>query len=313
MDPSTGKVLSMVGFDKTDRLKNPCINNSFPAASVFKIVTAAAAIEQCNFNPNSSLTYNGRKHTLYKSQLKNRQNKFTNKITLRDSFAQSVNPVFGKIGSVYLGKGPLEKYASAFGFNKTINFEIPLEPSYSHLSDEPYQWAEIASGFNRNTKMSPVHGALITTAVLNNGTLIEPTVIDNILNENKASVYHSGLVIINQAISQETSTMVNNLMGATIKSGTCRKAFKGYKKDKILSRLNIGGKSGSINNATNEMRYDWFVGFAEEKKEHRKLVLSIIVAHEKHIGVRANKYARMIMKQYFKNYFVQKESKQSKA
>ncbi len=313
MDPSTGRVLSMVGFDKTDRSNNPCIDNSFPAASIFKIVTAAAAMEQCDFNPDSRLTYNGRKYTLYKSQLENRQNKYTNKITLRDSFAQSVNPVFGKIGSLYLGKAPLVKYATAFGFNKTINFEIPLEPSYSHVTDEPYQWAEIACGFNRKTQMSPVHGALITTAILNNGMLIEPTVVDNILNENKASVYQNDLVTINRAISQKTSKLVNNLMGATIKSGTCRKAFRGYKKDKILSRLNIGGKSGSINNKVHDMRYDWFVGFAEEKKGPGKLVLSIIVAHEKYIGTRASRYARIIMKRYFKNYFVQKESKQSKA
>ncbi len=111
MDPSTGRILSMVSFDKTNPSNNPCTDNEFPAASIFKIVTAAAAIEKCGFNLNSKFSYNGGKYTLYKSQLKNKTNKYTNRITLKDSFAQSVNPVFGKIGEHHLGKNNLEEYA----------------------------------------------------------------------------------------------------------------------------------------------------------------------------------------------------------
>ncbi len=77
---------------------------------------------------------------------------------------------------------------------------------------------------------------------------------------------------------------------------------------KILSKLNIGGKSGSIDNKAHDARYDWFVGFAEEKDGHEKLVISVIVAHEKYIGIRASHYARMAMKQYFRNYFAKKGS-----
>ncbi|MGD9082204.1 MAG: penicillin-binding transpeptidase domain-containing protein, partial [Desulfobacterales bacterium] len=69
MDPATGKVLSMVGFDKKDPSNNPCVDNRFPAASIFKIVTASAVVEKCGFHPGSKLSYNGKKHTLYKSQL----------------------------------------------------------------------------------------------------------------------------------------------------------------------------------------------------------------------------------------------------
>jgi hypothetical protein len=50
------------------------------------------------------------------------------------------------------------------------------------------------------------------------------------------------------------------------------------------------------------------VGFAEEKDGHEKLVISVIVAHEKYIGIRASHYARMAMKQYFRNYFAKKGS-----
>ncbi|MGD9334285.1 MAG: penicillin-binding transpeptidase domain-containing protein, partial [Desulfobacterales bacterium] len=197
MDPATGKVLSMVGFDKKDPSNNPCVDNRFPAASIFKIVTASAVVEKCGFHPGSKLSYNGKKHTLYKSQLKDRINRYTNRITFRDSFAQSVNPVFGKIGVNYLGKNTLEKYAEAFDFNKIIDFEIEIAPSFVNISDEPYQWAEVACGFNNKTKISPLHGAMMASAIINQGSIMEPTIVDQIISEKGEIIYRNRLVTIN--------------------------------------------------------------------------------------------------------------------
>jgi len=312
MKPLTGRVLAMVSFDKDDASNNLCLENRFPAASVFKIVTAAAAIEKHDFKPDTQMTYNGRKYTLYKSQLKEKRNRWTRKISLRDSFAQSINPVFGKLGALYLGKSDLSDYADAFGFNRNIDFELPLSPSSMTLSDDPYQWAEIASGFNRKTRISPLHGALMASAVINNGRLIEPSIVDRIKDEKGRTLYLGMPVTLSQAINADGADTIHLLMAETIKSGTSKKIFRGYNRDKILSRLNIGGKTGSIDNDSHEIRYDWFIGFAEEKNGSEKIVLSIVVGHEKYIGVRAGEYAKMAMKHYFKNYFasIGKKAKQ---
>jgi cell division protein FtsI/penicillin-binding protein 2 len=312
MEPGTGKILAMAGYDNTGSGSNPCTNADIPAASVFKIVTAAAAIEEGRLNPNSSLHYNGRKYTLYKSQLKETRNKYTRRSTLRESFAQSINPVFGKMGK-HLGKDALAEYGSALGFNRYIPFEIPLAPSSLTLSDEPYQWAEIASGFNRETTISPLHAALMAAAVVNQGNLPEPTIIEYINDTSGQFVYQSDTNVIDQAFTSTTSKKLNHLMKATIESGTCREKFRGYQKDPVLSRLNIGGKSGSINNKQGDARIDWFVGYASEKNGHEKLALAVVVAHGKYRGVRAAQYARMVMKQHFKNYFAQTESKEKSA
>lgn len=303
MDPLTGKILSMVSFNKIDPSDNPCLDNRFPAASIFKIVTASAAIEKYGFGSDHVFTYNGMKHTLYKSQLRERKTRYTNRITFRDAFAQSVNPVFGKIGSLYLGKDTLEEYANAFGFNRDIDFEILVDPSCVILSDKPYQWAEIASGFNNKTKMSPIHGAMMASAVINQGKLLEPSIVDRIVNEKGRVIYNGKLIPMSQAMAPNASQTLNDLMATTIKNGTGRKAFRRYRRDKILSRLNIGGKTGSIDNKTHDARYDWFVGFAEEKEGEKKIALSVIVAHEKYIGLRATYYARIAMKKYFEDAF----------
>jgi cell division protein FtsI/penicillin-binding protein 2 len=305
MDPEDGRILSLVGYDRSDPLNNPCLDSSFPAASIFKIITAAAALEKGNLHLDSRLQYNGGKYTLYKSQLKEKTNKYTNKISLKDAFAKSVNPVFGKLGLLYLGKEELESYAKAFGFNRPINFEIFLSPSPIVLTDEPYQWAEIASGFNRQTKMSPVHGALISATIFNQGRLIEPTIIDRIVDEKGVELYQSQPATIDQAFAPETSDELDELMKATIRSGTVRSAFRKYRKDKIISRLEIGGKTGTINNRTDDVKYEWFVGYAQDKAGDGKLILSVLVAHEKYIGIRAAQYAIMAFKKYFKTRFAE--------
>ena len=312
MDPTTGKVLSMVSYDKTDPSSNLCVDSRFPAASIFKIVTASAAIEKKGFRPSHEFKYNGMKHTLYNSQLKKQTNRYTNRISFQDSFAQSVNPVFGKIGVHFLGKTTLEKYAEAFGFNRNINFEIQVDPSSVHLSDTPYQWAEIACGFNQETTLSPLHGAMMASAIINQGRLMEPAIVIRIVDENDKVIYRNTSVSMNQAITPEASETLNGLMAATIRSGTAKKAFRGYRKDKILSRLNIGGKTGSMDNDTHDARYDWFVGFAEEKGGTAKIALSVLVAHEKFIGLRASYYARTAMKTYFGNYFAKNQNIVSK-
>ena len=90
-------------------------------------------------------------------------------------------------------------------------------------------------------------------------------------------------------------------MEATIRYGTSRKAFRGYQKDEVLSKLNIGGKTGSIYNRSHELKYDWFVGFADLKNGNHKVAVAVVVAHEKYIGIRASRYAYMAMKKYYAN------------
>lgn len=308
MDPDTGIVKVLASFDKTGKKENQCLSNHFPAASIFKIITAAAAVEKCGYNANSILKFNGYKHTLYKSQLSDKSNKYTNRISFKNSFAQSVNPVFGKIGYLYLKKSILENYAQAFGFNDDLNFEIPVAPSHIQISEKPYNLAEIACGFNRQTTISPLHGAMIAAAVLNNGSIVEPTIIQQVTDAKGKIIYQSKTAIMGQAIDIKTARVIDILMQTTIKSGTGRKSFKGYKRDKVLSRLKIGGKTGSIYNKSHNAKFDWFVGFASEKNGPGSLAIAVVVAHEEFIGKRAAQYARLAIKHYFKTYFANNRS-----
>ncbi|MFW6297710.1 MAG: penicillin-binding transpeptidase domain-containing protein [Desulfosalsimonas sp.] len=298
MEPETGRILAMASHDKNNPDANACLSAKFPAASLFKIVAAAAAIETCGFQPDRLIPFNGGKYTLYKSQLKNTENKYTNRITFESAFAQSVNPVFGKIGQNHLGKTVLEKYALDFGFNQEIEFDLPLEASIAPISDQSYNLAEVACGFNRDTLISPVHGAMLAASVIYNGRMMKPRLIDSI-KISKRTVYRQKPEPFIRPVSPQTAQLLKPLMHASVTSGTARGSFLGTSGRALLENFEIGGKTGSINHNPEQIKYDWFTGYARHKDTSNKIAVSVLVAHEKFIGVRSTEYFCKIVEQYF--------------
>ncbi len=309
LDPYSGHVLALVDFARDGFTPTPSLSNQFPAASLFKIVTAAAAMEKCGYVSQTALSYNGASHTLYKSQLRNVRNRYTRHTTLEKAFAGSVNPVFGKIGQHCLGPDKLRRYADRFGFDRAIAFELPLPPSSTRIADEPYQWAEIASGFNQETVMSPLHGAILAAVAPAEGRLVEPTIIRRIVDQDGLALYPPRSGSVQSAVSPATARELTRLMRRTVSHGTARKIFKRRNKDKVLSRLTIGGKTGSIDTRDHKARYDWFVGFADGPDQQDAIAVSVLVAHEKYIGRRAGEYARRAMREHFRQRFERLETK----
>lgn len=299
LEPESGRVVALAGKDREDPTADPCIDQAFPAASIFKIVTAGAALEQAGLKAGSPIAFNGAKHTLYKSQLRDTRNRYTHQTTLQESFAESVNPVFGRIGSQMLGGATLERYARQFGFNRPIPFEHPLPESRLVVTAEPYQWAEVASGFNRETTISPLHGALLAAAVVNDGLMMQPAIVEGIASADNPALYRRAAAPLEQSLSAGAARDVRQMMQATVRKGTARKLFRGAERDRVLAGLEIGGKTGSIDNRTHELRLDWFVGYAAERAG-RSIAVAVLVAHEKFIGRRAATYARMAIKEYFR-------------
>ena len=105
LSPEDGRVLAMANYDKEGNGENLCVKADFPAASIFKIVSAAAAIEAAGYTPDQTVFFQGRRHTLYKQQLKQTVNRYTNRTDFTKAFASSINSVFGKLGIHDLGQG----------------------------------------------------------------------------------------------------------------------------------------------------------------------------------------------------------------
>jgi cell division protein FtsI/penicillin-binding protein 2 len=308
VDPATGRILAMAGYARDGQNGNPCLDNRFPAASLFKIVTAAAAVQEANLNGASPVHFNGGRYTLYRSQIKENVTRHTTTIPLQDAFAGSVNPVFGKLGALRLGMDALNRWAEAFGFNQTIPFEAPLEPSHFEASADAYHLAELASGFNRKTTVSPLHAALIAAAAVNTGRLYEPSAVARIVDAAGRVRYESQPRLLGTPMEERTAAEIAAMMEASVRKGTCRKPFLGSARHPVLQHLTIGGKSGSIDNQDHSARIDWFAGWATEKQGDGEIAVAAVVAHEKYIGTRAGAYVRHVVTDYFGRLFAARKA-----
>jgi len=299
MDANLGRILAMAGFDLENPETNPCTAAIFPAASVFKIVTAAAAVDALGYTPQTPLYFNGNKYTLYKRQLKEVKNRYTVKVSLAKAFADSINPVFGKLGQTYLGKDKLSAYARAFGFNQTPLTDLVFDGGRFSIEEDPFHLAELGCGFNRDTLISPVFGAMMLTPLFNQGQMLLPAVVSRVTNAKGETVYTHTRESLAQAIDPASAPAIIRLMEKTVSRGTARKAFGKFSRDKTLGELVIGGKTGSLSNREHTIKYDWFTGFGKEKTGPKAIVVSIVVGHGKYIGTRAGTHARSILEHYF--------------
>lgn len=305
IDPYSGRVLALASWDRLPGQDNYAVKSAFPAASVFKIVTAAAAVDAAGLKASSKTPYNGRSTTLYKGQLKNKKTRWTRYPTLAESFAKSVNPVFGKLAQGPVGPDLLEAYAHRLGFNQALRFEFPLDQSQVEVPQaDRYHLAEVGSGFNRQTTLSPLHGALIAAAVLNNGLMMEPYVVDRVtVRDGRGAgreAYRGHPEALRRVFSQDTAREMRRLMATTVSKGTVRSIFRRSRRDKVLKQLDLGGKTGSINDPSQRYRCDWFVGYARHRQTGRAIALGVLVTHDlKRRGLRAPLLARQAIREYF--------------
>lgn len=299
LDPETGRVLSMISLSqKGEEEGNLALRATFPSASVFKVVTAAAAIAEKNFSANTIIPFNGTNHTLYKKNiLKDRITRWTRYMTLKEAFARSVNTVFGKIGAYTLAPAELKDYASRFGFNEKISADVPMEQGRAEVSDDPWERAEAASGFTKENTMSPLQGALIAATISNNGTMMEPYVIQSVHAQDGTELYEASPRVVKESVDPRTASEIRKLMQETVNSGTSKKSFRRFFKG-LYADLEVGGKTGTLTGNHPPGKYDWFVGFANGKDQ--KIAIAALTIHKKYWTVKSSQIARIAIEKYFK-------------
>jgi len=297
--PDDGRILAMASYDKDQNGGDLCLKADFPAASLFKIVSAAAAFEFAGFTPEKTVYFEGRKHTLYKSQLKQRRGKYTSKLSFKRAFASSINPVFGELGIYNLGQKVMTDSAERFFFNQPIPFDLPVAESFIHVPDDDFGLAEIATGFNKDTLISPLHAALLASAVANNGVMMKPWLVKRISLEDGEILYQNRPAKMTRSISKNTASELRILMKDTVVHGTCRKSFRSLRRKKAFKNVELGAKTGTINDKTGQFKYDWLTAYVLPPNGAKGICIAVLGVHGEKLGIRANKLGRNIINHYF--------------
>jgi peptidoglycan glycosyltransferase len=318
LDNNTGSILAAIDYNGKNKQfgKNLTFTPSSPAASIFKIITAADAIEKKETNSEDEYFYLGRATTLYKHQLQEKLVKYSRHMSLQKAFAQSNNVVFGKVALKHSDAVNLYNTATKFGFNQEIFNLVKLSPSYFPIALDEYNLAELASGLNTVTLLSPLHAAKIALIIANDGkskslklirTLEEVNAADK--DDQQNSIFPFQQKPDEVVISENTANELKKMMRETVISGTAKIISRKLSKE-ILEKVDIGGKTGQMTGGIPEGKRDWFISFVKPKnRPHDKgISIAVMIVNQDRWYVRSTQLTKDLIQYYFNNLFELKHS-----
>lgn len=300
IDATSGEVLAMSSFQRDDsNAPNLNLQATFPAASVFKVVTATAAVDKAGISPEHKIRYNGGAYTLYKKNvLSDKVTRWTNVITLKDAFARSINTAFGRLSIENLHPEDLHDYANRFMFNQEIPSDFPVDMGVAYVPPgKGFEMAEVASGYNKTNRMSPVQGAMIAASVANDGQIVIPYLVRDMTTEEGESLYKGSTLSNGTIMTKESAAKVRELMERTVIAGTSRRSFRPITKDRKFREIEMGGKTGHLTGDNPRGRTDWFVGYALD--DERKIAIAAVTVSKKFWTVKSAHLGQSMFRKYF--------------
>lgn len=238
----------------------------FPG-STFKIVTAAAALER-SWDPTTPFDDTATYQPSVGQPIRNYQDGPCGDgetITLAEAFAVSCNATFARLGEL-LSTGDLEgaliAQAEAFGFNRELPYELPVERSFVPKALDPAQAAQTGIG-QFETKATPLQMAMVVSALVNDGTLMTPHVVRGVRDPAGRQIRGEDILPWDdgrfgaQAVTPRTARLLRDMMVEVVTSGTGKAA--------AIPGVTVGGKTGTAQTGReDETATAWFVGFAEQ-------------------------------------------------
>lgn len=304
IENETGNILAAQGYDRSTRQLNQSLpfSSTHPAASLIKVVTTAHLLESGEVSAETKFKFRGRGTTLYKSQLKPVNNRFSRTQTFKKAFAYSNNVVFGKAAITRSTGEGLFKMAYDFGFNQEIMSDLSLSPSLFHMAQDQYNLAELASGFNRKTMISPVHAAAMVSVVPNNGAMSLPKVVKKIINKSTGEVFWEAEDKFRPVITSQSAKQLKEMMESTVSRGTARSVPRRLPRS-IRKKIEVGGKTGSITGGMPFGRRDWFISYAMPKDERfgKGISIAVMNINIKKWYVKSTYLSGEIMSYYYRN------------
>lgn len=310
IDNESGHVIAAVDYGRSSNRygRDLAFSNTHPAASIFKVITAADLLENTHIKTSTEFNFTGRSTTLYRHQLKEpAKRRWARSLDLQKAFATSNNVIFGRTAIENLTPAGLKRMAEKFGFNKKLVEGVNLPASIFNMAQDQYNLAEFSSGLNTSTQMSPVHGALIASVVANGGVLRYPVVIKSLEGIKDKKIIYPPLKKDEQVLTPHTVEDLRALFMATITEGTARSSFRRSKY--LLDKLEIGGKTGSLTGGEPKGKRDWFVSYAKslENKTDKGISICVMIVNQKRWYIKSPLLAKNIMEFYYSNLYPQKK------
>lgn len=307
VNPQTGEVLALVAnpsFDpnvlsshngKTIRsawkrlnedpdkpLLSAATDDFFPPGSTFKIVVAAAALEN-GVTPDT--TFPNPPELDLPQTTRTLQNfggdhclGGASEITLAQALEVSCNVVFAEVG-LELGAEKLAEQSRAFGYAGDIDFDIPFQegnfpPADAFAEDLP--GVAFSAIGQKDVRTNVLHMALIAGSIGNGGVMMEPKLVQEVRDPTGRIVRRLSPQTFGEPMSPQNADALTRMMQAVVESGTGTAAQ--------ISGVAVAGKTGTAQNPGGDP-HAWFVSFAPA--EQPTIAVAVVVLNGGDLGSEA--------------------------
>lgn len=297
LNPKTGEILAMVSkpawdpnpLASHDEKKaseayqglmandaNPAYNraiagNLYPPGSTFKLVTASAALESGDYNEDSILQAPDAL-SLPQTTAKIRNaggatcGNGGGSATLRTSIAESCNTSIAKLG-MDVGQDAMAEQARKFGFGEQVNVPLRAAPSLFPTDLNPPQLAQSSIG-QFEVKATPLQMAMVTSAIANDGSLMQPNLVKQVRDSRNLDVLEkTSPEQFSKPISSDTAGQLTDMMQAVMTEGTGSSLS--------VPGVKLAGKSGTSQHTKGAPPHAWFTAFAPA--EDPEVAVAVVV------------------------------------
>ncbi|GAB48800.1 peptidoglycan D,D-transpeptidase FtsI family protein [Mobilicoccus pelagius] len=294
LDPRTGAILALVshpeydpnalaGHDSSEvqqawkRLGDdpgrPLVDraiagDTYPPGSVFKVVTAAAALESGRYSEQSRLAGPARLRLPQTTiDLPNAGGGPCDggTVTLTRALAKSCNTAFAGLG-MDLGAQSLRDQAAKFGFGASLS--IPMAVTPSRVPEDMNEPQEALSAIGQyDVRVTPLQVAMVAAAVGNEGKVMQPYLVRQTRGSDLAVVDQTRPTELGRAVSTDTAAALTRMMTAVVTEGTGTRAR--------IDGVRVAGKSGTAEHGEGRPPHAWFMSFAPA--DDPKIAVAVVV------------------------------------
>lgn len=309
MNPKTGEILAMVSmpdFDPNeDVLKDnweqlntdqsaPFLTRAtmglYPPGSTYKVLTSGIIIEE-NLEDEIVKDTQG-KIRIDTKEISNAGKSVYGDTNLEKGFIKSSNVYFSSMGSK-LSANLHKDMATRYMFNGSIAFDLPYNKSKFETGGMTPLDCAIASIGQGKTLVTPLHLAMICSAIANDGYMPKPYVVAQVTNKEQI-ISTTQPSMLSQPIDEQVAAQIKDLMYKTVESGTGTRAK--------ISGIKVCGKTGTAENEKTiedeSKTHATFIGFAPY--DNPEIAVSVILEHAGSGGAVAAPIAAGIIKEYLK-------------
>ena len=216
--------------------RNKAVSDTYEPGSVFKIFTAAVALEENLVSQNSTFTCNHSYVVAGNTYHCHDRKGGHGTQSLQQSISNSCNPAFIQIGQL-IGANTFSKYFKAFGLTGKTGIDLPGEASpYYHLEENMGATELASSSFGQTFNITPIQMISLAATAVNGGYSVKPHLVDKIVDSDNnvvESFLNDGR---QQVISGTTSATMQTMLEYVVQNGA---------KNGIVSGYRVGGKTGT--------------------------------------------------------------------